>query len=96
MAIVETMTFRVAPASSDESFLAADRRLQGVLIPNQPGFMRRTTARRGENWLVVTLWATEPDAVAFARVAERHPVQVEFDLLVDPGSVVTNRYHTLD
>jgi hypothetical protein len=58
--------------------------------------MRRTTASRGGDWLVLTLWATEGDAAAFASTAKGHSVQVEFDQLVEPGSVVTHQFHTLD
>ena len=61
------------------SFLALDRRVQTELVPNRPGFLRRTTARHGDDWLVVTLWASEDDAAAFQRVTEDHPLQVEFD-----------------
>ena len=51
--------FRLAEEVTDSSFLALDRRLQTELVPNQPGFLRRTTARHGDDWLVVTLWSTE-------------------------------------
>ena len=61
MSVVEITTFRLAEGVSDEAFLALDRRLQTELVPNQPGFLRRTTARHGDEWLVVTLWSTEDD-----------------------------------
>ena len=67
MSIVEVTTFRLAEGVTDESFLALDRRLQTELVPNQPGFLRRTTARHGDDWLVVTLWSTEDAAGAFQR-----------------------------
>ncbi len=66
MSIVEVTTFRLADGVADESFLALDKRLQTELVPNRPGFMRRTTARHGEEWLVVTLWGNEADAAAYA------------------------------
>jgi hypothetical protein len=47
VSIVEITTFRLAEGVTDESFLALDRRLQTELVPNQPGFLRRTTARLG-------------------------------------------------
>ena len=67
MSIVEVTTFRLAEGVTDESFLALDRRVQTELVPNQPGFLRRTTARHGEDWLVVTLWSSEDAAAAFQR-----------------------------
>ena len=96
MSIVEVTTFRLAEGMTDESFLALDRRLQTELVPNQPGFLRRTTARHGDNWLVVTLWSTEDAAGAFQRDTEAHPLQVEFEQAVEAGSFHLDRYATLD
>jgi heme-degrading monooxygenase HmoA len=96
VSIVEVTTFRLAEGVTDASFLALDRRLQTELVPNQPGFMRRTTARHGEDWLVVTLWSTEEAAGAFQRAVEKHPLQVEFGHAVEAGSYHLARYATLD
>ena len=96
MSIVEVTTFRLAEGVTDESFLALDRRVQTELVPNQPGFMRRTTARHGDDWLVVTLWSTEDAAAAFERAAEGHPLQAEFEQAVEAGTFHLTRYVTLD
>jgi heme-degrading monooxygenase HmoA len=96
VSIVEVTSFRLAEGVTDASFLALDRRLQTELVPNQPGFLRRTTARHGGEWLVVTLWCTEDAAGAFERVAEAHPLQVEFERTVEAGSLHLARYTTLD
>ena len=96
MSIVEITTFRLADGVTDESFLALDRRLQTELVPNQPGFLRRTTARHGDNWIVVTLWSTEDAAGAFQRAAEANALQVEFEHAVEAGSFHLDRYATLD
>ncbi len=96
MSIVEVTTFRLTDGASEEAFLALDRRVQTELVPNQPGFMRRTTARRGEDWVVVTLWFTEANAAAFDAVANNNPVQMEFDGHLEVGSVHSQRYDTLD
>jgi heme-degrading monooxygenase HmoA len=96
MSVVEVSTFRLAAGTNDEVFLALDRRVQTEVVPNQPGFMRRTTARRGDTWLVVTLWATEEAAAAFDGVANGDPVQMEFDGHLEVGSVSTHRFDTLD
>jgi heme-degrading monooxygenase HmoA len=96
VSIVEVTTFRLAEGVRDESFLLLDRRVQAELVPNQPGFLRRTTARHGENWIVVTLWSTEDAAGAFQRAAEGHPLQVEFEHVVEAGSFHLDRYATLD
>jgi heme-degrading monooxygenase HmoA len=96
VSIVEVTTFRLAEGVTDESFLALDRRVQTELVPNQPGCMRRTTARHGDDWLVVTLWSTEEAAAAFERVVEDHPLQSEFVRMVEAGTFHLTRYVTLD
>ena len=94
--IVEVTTFRLAEGVSDESFLALDRRIQTELVPNRPGFLRRTTARHGGDWLVVTLWASADDAAAYQKAVEQEPLQHEFDLAVEAGTLHLARYTTLD
>jgi heme-degrading monooxygenase HmoA len=96
MSVVETTTFRLAAGTNEEAFIAIDRRVQTELVPNQPGFMRRTTARHADHWLVLTLWATKQDAAAFDAVANADSVQMEFDGHLEVGSVTTTRYETLD
>jgi heme-degrading monooxygenase HmoA len=96
MSIVEITTFRLAEGVTDDSFLALDRKIQTELVPNQPGFLRRTTARHGDEWLVVTLWASDADAAAFQRAVDGHPLQAEFDHAAEAGSLHLTRYTTLD
>jgi heme-degrading monooxygenase HmoA len=96
MSIVETTTFRLHAGTDQAAFLALDRRVQTELIPNQPGFVRRTTAFRGDDWVVVTLWGSEADAAAFESVAAGDAIQAQFDALVEPGSLQRHRYDTLD
>jgi heme-degrading monooxygenase HmoA len=96
VSIVEISTFRLAEGMADESFLALDRRVQAELVPNQPGFMRRTTARHGDDWLVVTLWSTDQAASAYQRAVESHPLQVLFEHAMEAGTFHLARYATLD
>ena len=104
MSVVEVTTFRLAAAATAgaedpaavTAFLAADRRIQTELVPNQPGFMRRTTARDGADWVVVTLWASRADAAAFDMAAAGHAVQIAFEGHLDRASVATRHYDTLD
>jgi heme-degrading monooxygenase HmoA len=96
MSTVEITTFRLAEGVGDDSFLALDRRIQTELVPNQPGFLRRTTARHGDEWLVVTLWASDADAAAFQRAVDGHPLQVELEHAAEAGSLHLIRYSTLD
>lgn len=97
MPVVETLTFRLAPGSEEPAFLEADRAVQDELVPNQPGFWRRTTARAADGeWLVVTLWSDPEHAEAFAGQWERSPLARRFLALVDRESVRSGRYTTLD
>ena len=96
MSVVEVTTFRLAAGASEDAFRALDRRVQTEVVPNQPGFLRRTTAQRGEEWVVVTLWASEENAAAFDDAVVHDPVQMEFDGHLEVGSVHTHRYDTLD
>jgi heme-degrading monooxygenase HmoA len=96
MSIVEVTTFRLAEGVSDASFLALDKRIQTELVPNQPGFQRRTTARHGEDWLVVTLWASADAAAGFQRAVAGDPLQDELMRAVETGTLHLTRYTTLD
>ena len=96
MSIVEITTFRLAEGVTDGSLLELDRRVQTELVPNAPGFLRRTTARHGDQWLVVTLWGSDADAAAFARETDDHALQVEFVRIVEAGSLHSTRFETLD
>jgi hypothetical protein len=96
VSVVEIATFRLATGAEERSFLAVDKRVQTELIANQPGFLRRTTAHREAEWTVVTLWKTEAAAAAFGEVCRGEPVWIEFMERVDPGSLWTHRYETLD
>lgn len=96
MSVVEITTFRLADGVSDEFFLALDKRVQTELIPNRQGFLRRTTARHGGEWLVVTLWSTEDDAAAYYRETQDDQLQVEFARAVESGTLHSTRFETLD
>ena len=95
--VVEITELELAPGASEDDFLAADRRVQNELVPFQPGFLRRTTARgQGRTFAVVVLWDSEEDAQAAADAAATHPAGVELMALVDPATVRTRRYTSLD
>jgi hypothetical protein len=96
MSIVEVTVFRLRKELDDDAFLAIDRRVQTEVVPNQPGFLRRTTAHREADWVIVTLWATEEAAMVFEEVAEGHPVWAEFIEAAAPESLSSHRFDTLD
>lgn len=96
MSIVEITVFRLKPELDALSFLDIDKRVQTEVVPNQPGFLRRTTARREADWVVVTLWASEEAAAAFEEVVEGDPVWAQFIDAVAPDSFSSHRFDTLD
>jgi heme-degrading monooxygenase HmoA len=94
--VVDVTTFRLAAGTAEDDFLAADRRWQTELVPNREGFVRRTTARRDGEWIVITLWANEADARAFEADSAAHEVRRTFDQHIEAASRRAARYDTLD
>lgn len=97
MSVLETLTFRLVPGTDEEDFLAADRAVQTELIPNQAGFIRRTTARGTDGeWVVVTLWWSVEQAEAYHRLTGDAPVARRFISFAEADSLRWGRYLTLD
>jgi hypothetical protein len=97
MSVVETITFRLAAGVGEAAFIEADRRVQTEFAYQQPGLVRRTTARGADaDWLVLVLWASDGDADAAMHLAADDPATEAFMALVDAGSVQTERYVTLN
>ncbi len=96
MSVVEITTLRLAEGVSEDAFVALDHRVQTELVPTRPGFLRRTTARRGDEWLVVTLWASEEDAAAYERAVADDALHLGFEGAAEAGSLHQSRYLTLD
>ena len=95
--VIEITTFALAGDADDARFLRADERMRTGFLYKQPGLVRATTARgRGNEWVVVVLWATPQDADAAAARAEQDPARGELMALVEGSSVVRKRYTTFD
>ena len=63
----------------------------------QPGLLRRTTARDDAGrWCVLTLWATAADASAAEAAGRTDPVAQAFWSLVDAASVSVQRFTLLE
>ena len=64
-AVIEITRFRLAPGTDEAAFLAADRKVQEDFAYQQPGMLRRTTARGNDGgWIVIDLWRSVADADA--------------------------------
>jgi hypothetical protein len=95
--VIVVWTFRLKEGIDEDAFLAANERMQTEFIYQQPGFVRRTTARAKDGeWLVIGVWSTQADAVAARQVAEGDPVSRAATAMVDASSVTVKRFETLD
>ena len=95
--MIETFTFRLTAGADEEAFLAVDKRLQSEFAYQQPGLVRRTTARGADgDWLVIDLWSSAEHADACAARWETDALAQEFMGFVDPSTVQVTRYVELD
>jgi hypothetical protein len=95
--VIEILRFRLPAGADEAAFLAADRRVQQEFACQQPGLLRRTTAR-GEDggWIVIDLWRSAADADACDARWEHDQVAQAFMDLLDRSSVAVERYQELD
>jgi hypothetical protein len=95
--LIEIFSFKLLPGADEAAFLAADKRLQAEFAYQQPGLMRRTTARATDGeWVVIDLWRSEADADRTSNVWGPDPVTAEFQSFVDPDTVLVRRFDELD
>jgi hypothetical protein len=94
--VIELLVFSLAKGADEAAFLAADRRVQTEFAYQQPGLLRRTTARgKNDSWAVLDIWASEAQADDCNTRWETDPVAREFMTFVDPATVRTARFHEL-
>ena len=100
VAVIETMTFRLVDGADEGAFLAIDKRLQTEFAYQQPGLLRRTTARgvgdRAGEWVVIDLWARSEDADACADRWDDDPLAQELMSYIDRSTIEVRRYTDLD
>lgn len=93
---LEIERFRLRVGSDEAALRAADATVQAEFAYHQPGLVRRTTARSGADWVVVTLWSAAEDAERAHAVASGHHAVATFDTLIDETSRAVAGYETLD
>ena len=90
-------TFRLKDGVSEEEFLVANERMQTEFVYQQPGSVRRTTARGADGeWLVIGLWGSQEEAAEAGKRAQTDEVSRTANAMVDPASVSVKRFETLD
>jgi hypothetical protein len=95
--VIEILTFRLADGADEASFRDADKAVQTEFAYQQPGLLRRTTAKGADgSWLVIDIWRSSGDADACHRVWGKDEWTSRFMSLVDVASVRTARYQQLD
>ncbi len=95
--IVEILRFELSPGADESDFLQTDKRVQSEFAYQQPGLLRRTTAK-GEDgrWVVIDLWRSEAEADRCEQLWGKDPLTEQFERFMDPGSVNVERFETLD
>jgi hypothetical protein len=95
--IVEILRFRLAAGVDESVFEAADKRVQTEFAYQQPGLVRRTTARgRDGSWMVIDVWGSDADADRAGEHWGQDAVTEVFTRLVDVASLTSERFETLD
>ncbi len=94
--VIEIMTFRFADGVDESAFRAVDERVQVQFSYQQAGFIRRTLGRRGDRWLVLTVWANVEAADAAQTAFDASPLGAEFMVLIDRDSLTVERYEGVD
>lgn len=95
--MIEILTFRLAEGVEEADFLAADRAVQAEFAYQQPGLLRRTTAKGADgDWVIIDIWRRPEDADAADRIWGQDEWTSRFMALVDGDSVRSARYQPLD
>jgi hypothetical protein len=95
--VIEITRFRLRAGVDQAEFLAADRAVQEDFAYQQPGMVRRTTARGDDgSWVVIDLWHSADDADACEARWDEDPIAQRFMSLVDEATVSNERYTERD
>lgn len=91
--MIEILAFNLVDGTDEEAFILADKRVQAEFAYQQPGLLRRTTARSaGGGWIVIDLWRSAEDADAADAKWVGDPAAAEFMSFVDSSTVRSARY----
>jgi len=91
--VIKLFSFRLAEGCAPEDFLNADKAMQQEFSYQQPGLLRRTTAKNSDGeWLVLELWSTEDAADQADSKSGDDPHARRLNELIDPSTARTARY----
>jgi hypothetical protein len=95
--VVVIRTFRLHDDAGVREFLNANESVQTGFSHLRAGFVRRTVARGdGGAWLVLEFWGSEEDAAAAERAERDDRASQAMWALIDPATIETKRFETLD
>lgn len=95
--MIELQVFRLAQDADDAAFLACEKRFQADFAYQQPGLLRRTTARgSGREFAVIQLWSSEQAADEAHSREAANPLAQEWTSFVDPATLRSARWTELD
>jgi hypothetical protein len=95
--MIELTTFRLTSDADEPQFRKADRKVQVEFAYHQPGLLRRTTAHSTDGgWMVIEIWRSEREADACLRKRPAEVATAGFLSSIDPTTLRTTRYSTLD
>lgn len=94
--MIEILRFELAPGADEGAFRDADKLVQAEFAYQQPGLVRRTTARGDGGWVVIDLWHSAAAAEACNARWGKDPVTAAFMSFVAEDSVTVERYVELD
>lgn len=94
--MIEISKFRLIGDVGPEEFLAKNAEYQQRFIYLQDGLQRRTVASGldGE-WIAITWWRSMSDARKSTAEALTSPIALEFSLLLEPTTIVTEYFREL-
>jgi hypothetical protein len=94
--VIEILRFALVEGADEVAFLEADKLVQVEFAYQQPGLLRRTTARADDGtWVVVDLWQSAEQAEACNERWGADAVTAAFMSFVAEGSVTVERYQEI-
>ncbi|HEV2370370.1 MAG TPA: hypothetical protein VGR90_10880 [Acidimicrobiales bacterium] len=91
--MIEILEFKLVEGADEAAFIVADKRVQAEFAYQQPGLVRRTTARGSDGtWLVIDLWRSPEDADEADGRWGDHPAAKVFMSLVDRSTMRSKRF----
>jgi hypothetical protein len=91
--VIEILRFKLRPGADEREFLTADSLVQTDFAYQQPGLLRRTTARVEDGgWAVIDVWRSAEASAACSAKWGADEVTAAFMSFVDADSVRVDRF----